>query len=336
MGSAWPAEIRKIAKISKRLLGATVILGFGVAEAQAAEFFGTFSSGPAGQFIDADPRPLFELSSDFSFDDPNGLKWPVPTGTRVDGASIPQTFWSIIGGPFEGAYLKASVIHDYFCETKSRTAHDTHRNFYYGMRANGVPGWKAKAMYWAVATYGPDWTLETKVVNELQCKPTPFGGRTCSSLPKMVTTTVEKQAINLEDPKALAVAVGKFNAIARNLKTSDGETLDLLPTGVVSGSLESIETNATNAREMFATSDYRLDPKLLGVILEPKQIKLDSIDAWPDGQIPSFTDVQAQGLPQTGGLVGGNGIVLSPAEFENFEQRLDLSPTDFTLPSKLE
>ncbi|WP_287304985.1 DUF1353 domain-containing protein [Mesorhizobium sp.] len=315
---------------------ATAFLGCGVVETQAAEFFGAFSSGPAGQFVDADQRPLFELSRDFSFDDPNGLKWHVPAGTKVDGASIPQALWSIIGGPFEGAYLKASVIHDYYCENQSRTAHDTHRNFYYGMRANGVPGWKAKAMYWAVATYGPHWTLETKIVNELRCQTAPSGGSSCSSNPQIVTATVEKPVVDLEDPQTLAVAIGKFNAIARNLKTSDGETLDVLPTGTVDGSLESIETNATNAREMFVTSAYRLDPNSLGVILEPKRIELDAIGTWPNDKIPSFTDVLAHTFPQGDDLTGSRAIVLRPVDVESFQKRLDLSPTEFNLPTRLD
>jgi Protein of unknown function (DUF1353) len=45
----------------------------------------------------------------------------VPAGAIVGGASIPQVFWSIIGGPFEDKYREASVIHDYYCEQKSDT-----------------------------------------------------------------------------------------------------------------------------------------------------------------------------------------------------------------------
>src|SRR5690242_3570669 len=52
------------------------------------------------------------LIEPFEYIGPDGRRWPVPAGTVVDGASIPQAFWSIIGGPFEGAYRPASVIHD--------------------------------------------------------------------------------------------------------------------------------------------------------------------------------------------------------------------------------
>lgn len=318
----------------KRMVLAAALLCSAI-ETNATEFFGSFSSGPSGQFIDADPRPVFELSNNFSFDDPNGLKWDVPAGEKVDGASIPQAFWSIIGGPFEGPYLKASVIHDYFCVKQSRTAHDTHRNFYYGMRANGVPEWKAKAMYWAVATYGPDWILETKVVNELQCNAGPTGGSLCTSAPKVVTAIVTRPGVDLENPATLAVAVGKFNAIARNLRTSDGATLDVLPTGTVAASIESIESNAATTREIFATSGYRLDPNSLGVILDPKRIELDAVDVWPGNKIPSFSDVQGQAVPQGGDVSGGKPMVLRPTDLKTFEQKLDLSPTKFNLPSRL-
>jgi hypothetical protein len=47
--------------------------------------------------------------------------WTVQPHKEVDGASIPQAFWSIIGGPFEGFYIKASVVHDHYCEVKTRT-----------------------------------------------------------------------------------------------------------------------------------------------------------------------------------------------------------------------
>src|SRR4051812_13535146 len=45
-----------------------------------------------------------ELIERYEYVDSNGRSWPVPAGTVVDGASIPQPFWSIIGGPFEGLY----------------------------------------------------------------------------------------------------------------------------------------------------------------------------------------------------------------------------------------
>lgn len=98
-----------------------------------------------------------ELKVPFAYQDPGGKLWSVPTGTVVNGASIPQSFWSIIGGPFEGKYREASVIHDYLCDTQTATWEDTHLVFYNAMRANDVGTLKAKLMYAAVYNFGPRW-----------------------------------------------------------------------------------------------------------------------------------------------------------------------------------
>jgi hypothetical protein len=104
----------------------------------------------------SDGRKL-QLTHPFAYRDPKGRLWPVPSSTIVDGASIPQTFWSIIGGPFSDKYRDASVIHDYYCERKSRPWRDVHLVFYNAMRARGVPTSKAKIMYAAVYNFGPRW-----------------------------------------------------------------------------------------------------------------------------------------------------------------------------------
>lgn len=128
-----------------------------------SEYFGVFEAEPQLE-VKSNPngRPTFLLLKDFSFLDPNGLSWVVPEGWEVDGASIPKFAWSIVGGPLSGKYLHASIIHDRYCDTKTRTAHDTHRNFLYGMLANGVSDVKAKTMYWAVRTFGPNWKIVKK------------------------------------------------------------------------------------------------------------------------------------------------------------------------------
>lgn len=97
------------------------------------------------------------LLEPFEFIDPKGRNWTAPAGTKIDGASIPRPFWSLIGGPFEGRYRDASVIHDYYCFVRSRTAADTHKAFYDGMLANGVAAKKAWLMYRAVVQFGPQW-----------------------------------------------------------------------------------------------------------------------------------------------------------------------------------
>jgi hypothetical protein len=102
----------------------------------------------------------FELMAPFSYVDSHGVAWPVPPGTRVDGASIPSVFWSIIGAPYTGRYREASVIHDYFCETKSRHWKAVHKVFLDGMLARGVDKLQAQLMYLAVYRFGPRWDFD--------------------------------------------------------------------------------------------------------------------------------------------------------------------------------
>lgn len=101
------------------------------------------------------------LDRQFAYVDPSGLRWQVPANARVDGASIPPPLWPLIGGPFEGLYRYASVIHDYFCDVKVRTWQSTHRVFYDAMLTSGVGKRMADLMYWGVRRGGPKWSEVT-------------------------------------------------------------------------------------------------------------------------------------------------------------------------------
>jgi hypothetical protein len=99
------------------------------------------------------------LLVNFVYIDPKGQLWGAPAGSKTDGASIPQAFWSIIGGPFEGKYREAAVIHDVACDQRSRSWKDVHYAFYTAMRCSGVDEMKAKIMYYAVYNFGPRWGI---------------------------------------------------------------------------------------------------------------------------------------------------------------------------------
>jgi hypothetical protein len=101
-----------------------------------------------------------ELVAPFTYIDSHNVSWSVPAGTRVDGASIPSVFWSIMGAPFTGKYREASVIHDYFCATKSRHWKAVHKVFLDGMLARGVAKKQAELMYLAVYRFGPRWDFD--------------------------------------------------------------------------------------------------------------------------------------------------------------------------------
>jgi hypothetical protein len=120
---------------------------------------GTFSGRVAVEWLAGqNPERDMRLLEPFTFTDAKGKKWHVPAGTIVNGASIPQAFWSFAGSPYTGNYRRASVVHDYFCDTKTERWEDVHRMFYFAMVAGGVAELEAKVFYSFVYAGGPRWT----------------------------------------------------------------------------------------------------------------------------------------------------------------------------------
>ena len=97
------------------------------------------------------------LLSEVRYTDPDGVVWVAPAGSKVDGASIPRAFWSIIGGPFEGRYRAASVLHDVAYDQQTRPWQQVDRMFYNALRCSGVGVVEAKTMYYALYRHGHHW-----------------------------------------------------------------------------------------------------------------------------------------------------------------------------------
>jgi len=140
----------------------------------------TVRPGPFGRFEgrvltewDKDGRFMI-LQEPFAYFDASNKRWSAPVGARINGASIPQPFWSLIGGPFEGQYRNASVVHDVYCETMSESWEDVHEMFYHACRCGGVSESKAKLMYWAVYHFGPHWE-RTKDIDGKSAAPVKSG-----------------------------------------------------------------------------------------------------------------------------------------------------------------
>jgi len=119
--------------------------------------------GPFGHFVGTvktewiEPDRKMRLLDDFAYVDPAGVLWEAPKDSVVDGASIPQVLWSVVGSPYTGEYRNASVVHDVACEKRDKPWQDVHRMFYEACRAGGVGEQKAKLMYAAVYHFGPKW-----------------------------------------------------------------------------------------------------------------------------------------------------------------------------------
>ena len=96
-----------------------------------------YYNGPVDARWDSDGRSM-TLLNELRYVDPKGEAWIAPAGSKVDGASIPRSLWSFMGGPFEGKYRNASVLHDVAYENKSRPWQEVDRMFYNAMRCSGV------------------------------------------------------------------------------------------------------------------------------------------------------------------------------------------------------
>ena len=131
---------------------ATLLSSAGLAGAETN--FGHFIGQLVARFA-PDGRNVV-LEQPLTFVDPTGRQWSAPTGTETDGASVPKLFWTMYP-PFTGAYRAAAVIHDQYCRTRERSWQDTHKVFYYAMRAANVDENTAKVLFGAVYWFGPRW-----------------------------------------------------------------------------------------------------------------------------------------------------------------------------------
>jgi len=102
------------------------------------------------------------LLTELRYTDPHGEVWVAPVGSVVDGASMPRYLWSVMGGPFEGKYRNASVLHDVAYGEHKRPWQDCDRMFYYAMRCSGVGATEGKTMYYALYKFGHHWKFPIK------------------------------------------------------------------------------------------------------------------------------------------------------------------------------
>ena len=98
-----------------------------------------------------------KLLAKFGYLDPYGVYWEVPAGYVTNGASIPWYLWPALGGPYDGPYRDAAVLHDYYCEKQIHTWEKTHEMFFNASLRRGVSETKAKIMYLGLQMFGWKW-----------------------------------------------------------------------------------------------------------------------------------------------------------------------------------
>ncbi len=160
-----------------------------VAQSDASSQRGTFSGELILKALD-DGRSM-QVVKDFSYTDWQGHTLTATAGFVSDGATIPRAVWTIVGGPWDGPYRKAAVVHDVGCENHKYTWRDTDRLFFEAMLDSGVTRPLALTMYYGVLVGGPRWdvvaTTSAKTSKELDQKV----GRELSKL----TETERKDAV---------------------------------------------------------------------------------------------------------------------------------------------
>jgi endonuclease G, mitochondrial len=126
-------------------------------EAAESHPWGFYSGSPEARW-NPDGRTM-TLLNELRYTDPQGEIWIAPAGSVVDGASIPRSLWSVMGGPFEGRYRNASVLHDVSYDEHNRPWQDCDRMFYNAMRCSGVGAVEAKTMYYSLYKFGHHWSF---------------------------------------------------------------------------------------------------------------------------------------------------------------------------------
>ena len=124
-------------------------------QAETDSNWGRFEGRVVTEWLD-DGRDM-RLVEPFVYVNVADTHWPAPAESVVNGASIPQAFWSVIGGPFVGRFRNASVVHDVACVERTRNWREVHRMFYEACRCADAPLLKSKIMYYAVYHFGPRW-----------------------------------------------------------------------------------------------------------------------------------------------------------------------------------
>ncbi|MEP7016162.1 MAG: DUF1353 domain-containing protein [Verrucomicrobiota bacterium] len=130
--------------------------------------WGYYSDAPVTRW-ENDGRSM-TLLSELRYTDPQGMVWIAPAGSKVDGASIPRSLWTIMGGPFEGKYRNASVLHDVSYDQHKLPWQDCDRMFYNAMRCSGVGAVEAGTMYYSLYKFGRHWKFPIKKAKPLSEK----------------------------------------------------------------------------------------------------------------------------------------------------------------------
>ena len=183
--------------------------------------WGSFSGTPKLDLFDSDRD--CRLLEDFSYTDGRRKIWTARQGAVVNGASIPKAFWTIIGGPLEGKYRYASIVHDAACEEMKEPWDKVHQMFYEACRCAGLRERRAKVMYAAVHLFGPRWEAVEFTVNVTATLPDGKQGEVPVKRHRVVRTVTRTPEIS--DYKKLVTLIYETNPSIEAIKSVDPGSL---------------------------------------------------------------------------------------------------------------
>lgn len=163
----------------------------------------------------------------FTYIDPDGVDWTAPASYVSDGASIPWGLWTFVGGPFDGPYRDAAILHDYFCEKKDRPWDKVHLMFYNAAIARGVSETRASTMYAGILYGGPRWELAAAPATTPGAAPAPTAPKKSGYLPGLVTEA-QAQTSTPTPAKPAAPAVTQPGIAARSPTVLEKQVFDEL------------------------------------------------------------------------------------------------------------
>jgi len=106
------------------------------------------------EIVDGEAEEIITLTAGLAYSsDILGRGVFVPSGFKSDGASVPRRLWGWFP-PF-GKYLRAAVVHDYFCVTHNIDSVTAAKVFREAMEACGVGKVRRNLMYSGVRIGGP-------------------------------------------------------------------------------------------------------------------------------------------------------------------------------------
>lgn len=109
---------------------------------------GEFSGNPRTEWLSdkGDDRDM-RILEPFWYVDPAGRRWDAPSGTVINGASIPRTLWSSVGSPYTGDYRRAALVHDAAVGSDGVLRADADQMFYFACLCGGCSLLQAKLLY---------------------------------------------------------------------------------------------------------------------------------------------------------------------------------------------